>query len=284
MSMKLLITLLFLAGAFQLRAQDTLRSQGYTVVWDTLRMKEKPEWKRHFDEANVSSGTFVLFDQQRSKYFVYNRQRMVNRYLPASTFKIPHSLIALETAVVKSTSEKMKWDGFDKGNANWNMDQSMKSAFMYSTIWYYQECAKKIGFKRMQEYIDLMSYGNKNLHGGIDNFWLKGKLRISAKEQVDLLKKLQTDNLAFKPEVMKAVKEIMIEEENKIYILRAKTGWAEQDGKHIGWYVGYVEKPKKGKDAQSDFWYFALNIDMDPNHPEMRKQIALRILSEVKAI
>jgi len=33
------------------------------------------------------------------------------RILPASTFKIPNTLIALEEGVIKSDSEVIKWDG-----------------------------------------------------------------------------------------------------------------------------------------------------------------------------
>jgi beta-lactamase class D len=41
---------------------------------------------------------------------------------------------------------------------------------------------------------------------------------------------------------MDIVKDIMIARDTLGVLLRAKTGWSEQDGKQIGWYVGYLEK------------------------------------------
>lgn len=190
---------LFISFSIPIKASRSISS------WDTLKMVEMPDWKKYFDESNVK-GTFVLYDQQKAKYFIYNKERYDTRYLPASTFKIFNSLVALEAKVVKSEKEVIKWDGFDRGNANWNVSQNMEFAFQNSTVWYYQELAKKIGFKKMQEWIDKCSYGNKDISGGIDNFWLKGKLRISAKEQIEFLKKLQADLLPFSKEVTETVK------------------------------------------------------------------------------
>lgn len=281
----LVMSFLFLLTTLSLWGQDTIRTKGYYVVWDSLKMIERNDWSEHFRSQGVTVGTMVVFDQQKVKYHIYNRQRMVDRFIPASTFKILNSLIALETGIVKSEKEKFEWDGFDRGNANWNMDQNMAWAFKHSTVWYYQLLARKIGWAKMEEHVKSASYGNRTIDGGLEDFWIKGKLRISAKEQVELLKKLQADLLPFKPENMAIVKRIMIEEENNSYILRSKTGWGVQDGKNIGWYVGYIEKPKKSdKNARSDFYYFALNIEMDPNKPEQRKAIAKRILNELKML
>ncbi|HCA82683.1 MAG TPA: class D beta-lactamase [Flavobacteriales bacterium] len=283
--MRLGLLLLFFLFGQQVFSQDTLRTKGYYVIWDTLKMKERKDWTEHFTSQGAADGTLVIYDQQKGKYQVYNRQRMVDRFIPASTFKIYNSLIALETGAVKSEKETFKWDGFDRGNGNWNRDQDMAFAFKNSTVWYYQQLARKIGWVKMEEHIKSIGYGNKNIDGGLEDFWIKGKLRISAKEQVELLKKLQADMLPFKKEHMLTVKKIMIQEETENYILRAKTGWGEQDGKNIGWYVGYVEKPRKGsKEKQSDFWYFALNIDMDANRPESRMVIVKRVLAELKVI
>lgn len=260
-------------------------SNNLTSSWDSLKMVEMPEWKKYFDESNVK-GTFVLYDQQKGKYFIYNKERYDTRFIPASTFKIFNSLVALETKVVKSEKEVFEWDGFDRGNSNWNVSQNMKDAFQNSTVWYYQELAKKIGFKNMQEWIDKCNYGNKDISGGIDNFWLKGKLRISAKEQVEFLKKFQADLLPFSKEVTETVKKIMIAEETINYTLRAKTGWGDEGTQDIGWYVGYVERPKPGdKEKKKEFYYFALNIDMtSSSNAEARKLIARKILTELKVI
>ncbi len=72
----------------------------------------------------------------------------------------------------------------------WNEDLDMVSAFKYSAVWFYQELARRIGEAQMQHYVTLNHYGNENISGGIDRFWLDGEVRISADEQIELLKKL----------------------------------------------------------------------------------------------
>jgi len=46
------------------------------------------------------------------------------RTLPASTFKIPHALIALDTGVV-SDSTTMKWDGTKQDFPVWERDHTL---------------------------------------------------------------------------------------------------------------------------------------------------------------
>lgn len=258
-------------------------SKSVLFPWDSARMIEMPDWGVYFNQEGVN-GTLVVFNQQKGKYLVYNKERFETPFLPASTFKIFNSLVALETGVVKNPKEKFKWDGLDRGNVNWNRSQDMKTAYTNSTVWVYQEIAKKIGFKRMQEWIDKCNYGNKDISGGIDLFWLNGKLRISAREQVEFLKRLQADLLPFKPEVVKMVKEIMIEEKTDQYILRSKTGWADACKPNIGWYVGYVERSKKEDKTEKEYYYFALNIDMTERNVAARKSIVRKVLSEMKVI
>jgi len=69
----------------------------------------------------------------------------------------------------------------------WNQDQDMKSAIGNSTVWFYQELARRIGQERMQHYLELARYGNRDMSGGIDQFWLEGGLTITPKEQIAFL-------------------------------------------------------------------------------------------------
>lgn len=48
--------------------------------------------------------------------------------------------------------------------------------------------ARDIGEQQMQEWIDKCSYGNRDISGGIDRFWLSSTLTISPMEQVDFEK------------------------------------------------------------------------------------------------
>ena len=208
----------------------------------------------HFRAAGVH-GTFVLYDMNRDGYLVYNRERADSAYIPASTFKIFNSLVALETRAIDDVEEKMEWDGVEREVEMWNRDHDLRSAFKYSAVWFYQELARRIGEGRMWHYIQAAEFGNVNIDGGIDRFWLDGELRISATEQVLFLRRLHGNDLPFSQRSIEIVKDIMLVEENEEYALRAKSGWGTTDSGQIGWWIGYVERG-------DDTYYFSANVDI----------------------
>lgn len=231
---------------------------------------EVQDFARYFEEENAT-GTFVLYDLEANLYQIHDIARARKQFIPASTFKIPNSLIALETGALADTSTVLVWDGQERTIASWNRDHSMTTAFPNSVVWFYQEAARRIGEEQMQDYLNRMGYGNRNIGGGIDVFWLTGDLRISALEQIDLLVRLSKHDLPFSTSTIEAVKGIMIEEQEEAYVLRAKTGWAGS----VGWYVGYIEH------EEGDY-FFALNIDMDRmEQAASRKSIARSIMHDL---
>ncbi|MBK7106144.1 MAG: class D beta-lactamase [Ignavibacteriae bacterium] len=217
----------------------------------------KNEWESFFNKANVT-GTFVLYNLTKDSCLVYNSDRAETQYLPASTFKIPNSLISLETKVINDENEIIKWDGEKRFIDNWNQDHNLKSGIKYSVVWFYQELARRIGFEKMQEFVTKINYGNKKLGDKIDTFWLEGDLRINAVEQILFLNKFIKNELPFSKRNMEIVKNILLVDSTDAYKLYAKTGWSarvEKD-KQIGWYVGFVE-------TKNDTWIFAINIDIN---------------------
>ncbi len=215
---------------------------------------ERDDLGKHFKSAGVE-GTFVLYDAQQGGYLAYDRTRADSGFVPASTFKILNALIALETRAVEDENETIKWDGVIRGFDAWNQDHNLRSAVRYSAVWFFQEIARRIGEARMWHYVQAAEYGNTNIDGGIDRFWLDGELRISAIEQIQFLRKLYDNNLPFSDSTIDVVKHILIVEEKEAYTLRAKTGWADLDTGGIGWWVGYVERG-------DDIYFFATNIDI----------------------
>ena len=93
-----------------------------------------PEWKKYFDDNRVT-GCIEIFDILHSKFIDYNPDRCAQRFIPASTFKICNSLIALETKTIADTSTVLKWDSVMRNVPSWNQDQSMSQAFRNSNIW-----------------------------------------------------------------------------------------------------------------------------------------------------
>ena len=101
---------------------------------------------------------------------------------------------------------------------------------------YYQEVARRIGKDTMQQWIDSIGYGNKNISGPVDSFWLNNKLKISPDEQLGLVKRLYFDQLPFRKSVQQMVRDVMLQENNTAYKLSYKTGWGfDEDGNDIGW-------------------------------------------------
>ncbi|MEM1096434.1 MAG: class D beta-lactamase [Bacteroidota bacterium] len=232
--------------------------------------QEHAAFARHFEEHGVT-GTFALYDPAESQLLVHNAVRAEERYIPASTYKIPNSLIALETGVLADTMAVIAWDGQERSFDAWNRDHTLATAFEFSVVWFHQEAARRIGQERMQHAVRDAGYGNADIGGGIDVFWLTGNLRISALEQIDFLQRLHEERLPFAEETLHLVKGIMVEERGANYVLRAKTGWAT-DPHNVGWYVGYVVKHEQP-------YYFALNIDMtEMAQASARRDIAKAIL------
>ena len=243
---KLLITILFLTNSF-LFAQDL-------------------ELENIFKNKQVD-GTIVIESLNTKKIYIYNDQRAEMFFSPASTFKIPNSLIALNEGVVTKDSVII-WDKKIREYESWNKDQTLLTAFKSSCVWCYQEFASKIGVEKYEKYLKSLDYGNKNIGNEITRFWLDESLKITTFEQIKFLKRFYTNDLPFKIEDMNTLKQIMIDEKNEDYIIRAKTGW---EGKY-GWYVGYLE-------TKNDVWFFATNIDTKSKDDlPKRKEITLEAL------
>jgi beta-lactamase class D len=206
---------------------------------------------KHFDGL---SGAFVLYHLTGDTILRHNPLQCAARFSPASTFKIPNSLIGLETGVIHDMHTVIPWDSVVRPITAWNRDHDLSSAIRYSVVPYYQELARRVGRQRMQQWVDTLAYGNCDISGPIDRFWLGSSLLISANEQIDFLVRFCEGTLPVTQRSLDIVKEILIQEATPEYTLRAKTGFTTQsDSLAVGWYVGYLET-KRGRTL------FALNI------------------------
>lgn len=218
-------------------------------------------------------GTMVLKNLKTPQLYLYNQRRSVIRFTPESTYKVPNALIGLQTSAVRDEYEVKRWDGVVRQFESWNRDHSLASAMRESAIWFYQDMARDIGETRMQEFINNMEYGNQDISGGIDLFWLDSSLKISAVEQVDFMEKLVQENLPFEEKNQKTVKRMMVQDEQDNYTLHGKTGTRLSDF-GLGWYIGFVETRK-------DIWVFAVNINGSGTEA---KNIAIETLKQQKII
>ncbi len=187
------------------------------------------------------TGTIVFFDPSKEKYFGYAPALWDSGYSPASTFKIPNSLIGLETGVI-DTNYIFRWNGEKRRLPQWEQNLTLKEAFRVSCVPCYQEVARKVGPERMKRSLEKIGYPGMDVHAGnIDLFWLEGNSRITPRQQVGFLRNLNEEKLPLSPAVMRSVKSVMRQEGIPGYRLYGKTGWAIRKGNNYGWFAGWVE-------------------------------------------
>src|SRR5262249_14884055 len=177
------------------------------------------------------------------------------RTLPASTFKIPHALIALDTGVVTGGTV-MKWDHEKKDFPAWERDQTLDSAIKSSVVWFFQRAARSIGRERELEHLRAFHYGSQTLSRDVDQFWLNGDLTISPREQVEFLRRMYRHELPIAPAHVDTVIAAMTMPPGKLVnaagvhefpirwpnpVVRAKTGNGSVNGERASWVIGEIE-------------------------------------------
>ena len=201
------------------------------------------------------TGTFVMYDPAGDKYIVYNRpqsktvvplfhlqnlqlaHRHGNRRIGPG--RCIHAVQMERDAILFPLLEPRSYPGIGHPGVGGVV---------------LQELAARISPERMQEYIDKIGYGNKDISGGLTTFWLGSSLQISALEQVDLLNKLYSGQLAFSAARYRdSAKNITLSEDGTK--LMGKTGSALRNEKWVsGWFVGCVNKDGR-------YYVFATNIE-----------------------
>ena len=229
--------------------------------------------------AQIEYTTIVIKRLSDGQLWIANRDRAEQRFSPASTSKIPHTLIALENGL--ATSETVfKWDNVPRSNRGWNQDHSLESAFKNSVVWVYQEIARNGGQAVMANGLKSFEYGNADV-GTIDQlatYWLDDTLTISALEQVEFLSKLTLKLLPLSKSTFAEARDIMVTDTHANWTMRSKTGWRySKTDMDIGWFVGWLE-------CASDTYVFALNMDMpDTRFLSKRKAVTYSVLDDIKA-
>lgn len=211
-------------------------------------------------------------------------ERCGQRFTPASTFKIPNSIIGLETKVVADADSVIAWDREKYPKQAWwpktwtDRKHDLRSAFRHSFVPFYRSLATKVGREPMQQHVDRFRYGNRELGEQLDAFWLDGALTISADEQVAFLRSFHAEELGVSPRTTEIVKDILVHTRRDDRTLSAKTGTGKiADGTAIGWLVGYVER---GEDVH----FFAFNVSgptFDDIPRTWRQETVERMLAEL---
>jgi len=205
------------------------------------------------------TGAILIFDERENTYYSNDFAYAKKGFLPASTFKIPNTLIGLETGAINEQTI-FKWNGEKRFLKRWEKDMNLQEAFQESCVPCYQETARKIGIDSMRYYLDHMPFGNMVVDStNLDQFWLEGDSRITPIQQIEFLTSLHNLNLPLiSDSTLNTLKKIMILEKRGDYILRGKTGWSVDGNQNIGWFVGIEERKEK-------IYYIATNVEPKEN-------------------
>ncbi|MDW3224710.1 MAG: penicillin-binding transpeptidase domain-containing protein [Paracoccaceae bacterium] len=230
--------------------------------------------------VDISASTVVIRRVSDGQTWISNRQRAAERFIPASTSKIPHTIVALETGV-SSFDTVFEWDGKRRFLDSWNMDQTLATAYQRSAVWVFQDIADAVGHAQMAHWIQRLEYGNRNIGDAtrLTTYWLQGPLKISALEQIDFLERLVSDKLSVSPGTVDKAREIMRADSGPDWSLYAKTGWGLRvDEPDIGWYVGWLEQ----NEPVPEIYIFAFNLDMASSQDRHRREQTVRhILADI---
>ena len=209
------------------------------------------------------------------------------RVPPASTFKVPHALAALDAGVLEA-DEVFPYDGKAWHHGSYRRDQPLASAIRYSVLWYFQRLAERLGPERELDYLERFNYGNTDISSGLTSFWLYESLRISPDEQAGFLVRLYEHSLPIKPEAQEVVRGALVQPAGKVVnatgehpfaqpwpedaVVSAKTGSGSRPNEpDVRWLVGHVRRGHRA-------WIFVANVVGDGLSPLAALDLAGRSL------
>lgn len=234
---------------------------------------EPPSWNEEPAVASLfqragATGTFVLLEESSGRLRGFNPGRAAQRFTPASTFKIPNTLIGLSLGAVKSVDETIPYNGDpNPWIREWLQPMGLRGAIRVSNVPIYQELARRIGLVPMQAAVRRLNYGNGEIGSDVSTFWLRGPLAISAIEQTRFLSRLAHQSLPFPRQAQAQVAQITRVDGGPGWSLHAKTGWQNGPGAGVGWWVGWMQQGRR-------ITPFAMNMEMaGPADAPKREQL-----------
>jgi beta-lactamase class D len=194
------------------------------------------------------AAAFVWLDASNGTAACYGPA--AERRIPASSFKIAHALIALDSGVLDGPESRLEWDPVkypreDWWPAVWARDHTLQSALEHSVVWYYREVAEMVGPEREQAYLEALGLGNAEVGGNPTSFWLVGPLEISAEEQVVFLQRLWEGSFPVSDEAQRLTRQMItvLDESDRERVL-GKTGTGRLAEGSLNWLVGVVDRPE----------------------------------------
>lgn len=255
--------------------------------------KQEPEtteadWSDYF---NGLHGSAVIYDTTAQRVTIYNSKLAETRRSPCSTFKIVSSLVALEKGIIEPDNSTRKWSGEVFWNEKWNHDIDFIGAFHESCVWYFRNVIDEIGKKRMQKELDKLVYGNcdisdwkgrlntNNNNRALTGFWIESSLKISPKEQTEVMERIFGENSVYSGKARNELKKVMRVEEaaDKNISFYGKTGMGKAAGiLEDAWFTGFAESSK----GTIYFCVYLGRTDDKNVSSTVAKEIAIQLVSD----
>lgn len=315
LSVTLVCLSLFTAGCSGENPQDEKKPEGSHSVPETQKVAEQAEetkmpegpdrteqesreelpsivevdWSEYFGELN---GAAVFYSPKENTYQVYSPELATTRRSPCSTFKIISSLIALETGAITPEQSTRTWSGEIFWNEDWNRDIDFETAFRTSCVWYFREVIDALGKDTVQAYLDELQYGNcdisdwegrlntNNSNPALTGFWIESSLKISPKEQVEVMERIFGENSEYSKQTKSQLKQVMLVSHETPYLVYGKTGMGKAQGVVVDcWFTGFAEN-------ENENLYFCVYLgETEGENPSstQAKEIALDIIGDIWA-
>lgn len=248
------------------------------------------DWEAYFDGIN---GCAVVYTPADHRYQIYHHDLAVARRSPCSTFKIISSLAALEHRVITPDDSLRTWSGETFWNENWNRDINFKDAFQTSCVWYFREIIDEIGQEVMQKELDKLQYGNcdisdweghqntNNNNRALTGFWIESSLKISPKEQVEVLERIFGEDSVYSQETQNGLKQVMLlsEQQNTDALVYGETGLGKARGVVVdAWFAGFADMA----DKRSYFCVYLGETEGKDVSSTKAKEIAVEIVADLE--
>jgi beta-lactamase class D/beta-lactamase regulating signal transducer with metallopeptidase domain len=181
------------------------------------------------------------------------------RVTPASTFKIPISLMGFDSGVLRDDhAPYMPYKAsYAAANRSWRHGTDPAGWLRESIVWYSQQITAKLGAASVRNYVRTFDYGNRDLASvdGVDDAIAVSEvsptLRISPQEQTVFLRKVVNRELPLSAHAYDVTARLLkVDAPAGGWTVHGKTGTAPAllaDGsadrtQYIGWYVGWAVK------------------------------------------
>lgn len=264
-------------------AQETPKAEE-----QTKRKITKVNWSEYFHGLK---GAAVVYDVSDGQYMIYNNKLASKRRSPCSTFKIISSLIGLEKGVIPYDNSVRNWSGEVFWNESWNKDIGFQDAFSTSCVWYFRQVIDELGKKTMQEELDRLQYGNcdisdwkgklntNNNNRALTGFWIESSLKISAKEQVEVMERIFEKQVFYQSKALHVLKDAMKVQDQKDLQMPfyGKTGTGKKNGILVdAWFTGFA----KSSHGNIYFCVYLGRSDGMNVSSSIAKEIAIQLVSD----